>query len=1036
MAFSLDTGDVSVHIPDESDHRRESSSVVGQHQHRLSAYNPAIAPITASNTADNSRDQSRSHNEAKYDHNDTAGDETPTAPNSPTLRQPAATTPPALLSTLAPQRPLPKLPLPLEIASHHSPSKDAAHSSPSKSFPTGAVYPGASTYGRSSPVARARLQEHKIGAIEQRLSRESVCVRGLFGYVTVLLLLTIIAFVAGVYYLNHRDASPLSAGAVQTSMLANGAVTTPKLATGAVGVPELSSSIASLVADMNTTYQQAIGHLPTAGAGLAQNYTAHTLSVSFDPSTLTITASNTLTIAAGGVKASMLAAGAVGAVQLAAGSVGSAALAAGSVGVPALGNDVMALIGTLNANAMQAWNARPVAGAGVVVTGGSVSVNYDNSTLAVTSSNKLTIAPYSLTSAQIAPGSITLSSLSPHFLALLPSAGAGLSLVNNSLTVVVDPTTLSLHGGQLSVLNGSITAAQLADGAVDFPALSPSLSSSLASINSTAALALSNTEALLLSQSFLQQQLLAALNVSESDLLSSVASQSTALFQALMAVNASTYTALSSVNYTAFQFLLSVNNNTQYFSSLISSTAASLLAAIPRAGAGLTLVNSTYAINADPAVFSLSSSELTLQQQAITTALLHDGSVTSSKLAVAAIGSAQLAEGVVSMDKLSSELQSALALLSIGSGSTASVLSLGSNSSSFVVTHSTAGDLDFQAAANQSVCLVSADSSSQLSVSDIGVSVLSAGQFSVSASQSDISLQAQSGAISMAANDITLLASSSAINVSSSGISLVSQQSTVLSAASIQLNASASINITTPALTFSGSVQYMPATLAVTTPSSTIDFSSLPSNVLRLTGPVAKANLSFTGCSDATAGTTVTVYNQLAAGTLRIAAGSCGNTYFDILLLVGQRVAVSCSGLVSGSPSYECQRGEQAEGGLSIPSSTATILNNVVNGVAQTTTAVGSVLLSFTPATAMASLSFVISNPLLAAPTSLGAVLLTPQQSGTVNAQYASTKQSPLWVCTKQQLSSGQQLTVTVVNVGDSLFVNQSQYIQFGYQIL
>ena len=1034
MAFSLDTRDVSVHIPDESDRRRESSSVVGQHQHRLSAYNPAIAPITTSNTADNSRDQSQSRNEAKYDHNDTTGDDTPVQPNSPTLQQHTSNTPPALLSTLSPRRPLPKLPQPLEIASHYSPSKDITQS-PAKSFPTGAVYPG-TTYAASSPVARARLQEHKIGAIEQRLARESYCVRGLCGYVTLLLVLTVIAFAAGVYYLNHRDVSPLSAGAVQTNMLANGAVTTPKLAPGAVGVPELSAPIASLVADMNTTYQQAIGHLPTAGAGLSQNYTAHTLSVSFDPSTLTITASNTLTIAAGGVKAAMLAAGSVGEAQLAVGSVGAPALAAESIGLPALGADVLTLVRALNASAVQAWKARPMAGAGVGVVGGRVSVSYDNTTLAVTSSNALTIAPHSLTSTQIAAGSIALSSLSPDFLALLPSAGAGLSLTSGSLALVVDPTTLSLSGGQLSVLNGSITATHLAVGSVDFAALSPSLSSSLTTISSTAAAATSNTQALLLSQSFLQQQLLAALNLSESDLLASVANQSTALFDALLAVNSSTYTALSTVNYTAFQFLLSVNNNTRYFSSLIQSTAASLLAAIPQAGPGLTSVNSTYAINADPAVFSLNSSELTLQQHAITAELLQDGSVTSDKLADASVDTAQLAEGSVSVDKLTSGLQSALTLLNIGIGSTTDRLLLGSNlSSPFVLTRPDAGNLNVQAATNQSVCLLSADASSQLSVSDSGVSVLSAGPFSVSAEQSGISLQAQGGSLSMAADDIVLVASSSAITVSSSGITLVSQQSTVLSAVSIHLNASTAVTIAAPALTFSGSVQYTPVSIDVSASSYTIDFSSLPSNTLRLTGSVSNANLSFTGCSDATAGTVVTVYNQLTAGTLRILAGSCGNTYFDFLLLATQRVTVSCAGLSNGSPSYVCQRGEQAEGGLSIPSSTTTILNNAVNGVAQSTTPVGSVLLSFTPATSMATLSFIISNPLLAAPNSLGAVLLTPQQSGTVNTQYASNKQSPLWVCTKQQLSS-QQLTVTMVNVGDSLYVNQSQYVQFGYQIL
>ena len=1032
MAFSLDTRDVSVHLPEESDHRRDSSSV-GQHAHRLSAYNPAIAPITAASTALNSREQSQSRTEAKYDSHDSSGDDTPVVPSSPTLPQTAATPPPAFLSTLSPHRPLPKLPLPLEIAHHSSPSKDAAAYSPSRSFPKGAVYPGA-TYATSSPVARARLQEHKIGAIEQRLARESVCVRGLLGYVTLLLLLTIVAFVAGVYYLNHRTVSPLSPYSVQTAMLADGAVTTPKLAAGAVGVPQLSPVVASLVLNLNTTYEQAIGHLPTAGAGLSQNYTAHTLSVSYDPTTLTVTAANSLTIAAGGVKAAMLANGSVGASQLAAGSVGTVALATGSVGVSALGADVQALVRAVNASAMQAYNARPTAGAGVVVDSGRVSVDYDNATLAVTSTNALTIAPHSLTSAQIAPGAIALSSLSPDFVALLPSAGAGLSLVNGSLELVVDPSTLSLSAGELSLLNGSITAEHIADGAVDFAALSQPVLDTLGAVNSTAAEALSNTAALLLSQSFLQQQLLAALNISESDLLSTVAAQSTALFNALLAVNASTYAALSSVNYTAFQFMLSVDNNTQHFNALIADTAAQLLADKPRAGAGLIAVNSTYAVDADPTVFAANSSGLTLRPQSITTALLQDGGVTSSKLAVAAVSSVQLAEGVVSADKLSGGLQSALALLNLGSGSTDSELLLGTNSSSaFLVTHPGAGSLSFQAAANQSVSLLSADASSQLSVGDSGLGLNTSGQFGVTASR--ISMQAADGSISVAAGDIALIASSSAISLSNGSVSISSVKSTVLNSTSIQLNASATINITAPTLSFSGSVQYTPATVAVTASSRVIDFSALPSNILRLSGSVSAANLTLAGCSDAMAGTTVTVYNQLAAGTLRIAAGSCGNTYYDILLLPAQRVSVSCAGLSNGVASYVCQRGEQAEGGLSVALSTTTILNNIVDGVAATTTPVGSVLLSFTPVTSVATLSFVISNPLLAAPTSLGAILLTPQQSGSVNAQYASAKQSPLWVCTKQQLSSA-QLTVTVVNVGDSLFVNQSQYVQFGYQML
>ena len=118
-----------------------------------------------------------------------------------------------------------------------------------------------------------------------------------------------------------------------------------------------------------------------------------------------------------------------------------------------------------------------------------------------------------------------------------------------------------------------------------------------------------------------------------------------------------------------------------------------------------------------------------------------------------------------------------------------------------------------------------------------------------------------------------------------------------------------------------------------------------------------------------------------------------------------------------------------------LPTSAGTISNNILNGVVYSVTAKGTVTLSFTPATNVATVSFVISNPLLVQPGAAGAVMLTPMLSGSVNPQYADSKQSPLWVCFKQSLT-GTQLNVTVVNVGDALYAGQQQTIQFMYQLM
>ena len=70
--------------------------------------------------------------------------------------------------------------------------------------------------------------------------------------------------------------------------------------------------------------------------------------------------------------------------------------------------------------------------------------------------------------------------------------------------------------------------------------------------------------------------------------------------------------------------------------------------------------------------------------------------------------------------------------------------------------------------------------------------------------------------------------------------------------------------------------------------------------------------LSITGCSDTTAGTGVTVYNQLTtAATIVVTAASCSRTT-DLALMPRGRVTVTCAGMYQSVASLDCQQTEQS----------------------------------------------------------------------------------------------------------------------------
>ena len=1030
---TIDPREVSVTVmEDDLRHDSESTHHSGASP-TLSIYLPQAQPSAALTTASNSPTHSTSptpHLDDEKTATSTSPPCTPPRPSTPPTRPP-----PPLLSSLRGPLSLPPHPLELHSPSPHL-SNTSSPSSPPKPPPsaphsTSAVFPHFAPPAPSTPSTRARLLEHRVGELDKVQQAQGRWVLTGAMTVTLLLLLTLVAFVAGLWYLTHRNPPPPPPSSITTLQLADASVTPPKLASGAVTLPSLTPPLASLFASLNATYQQALGLLPIAGPGLTQNLTARTLSLHL-ASPLTLTPLGQLTISPASITSAYLAPGAVTPTQLASGAVTAAAIAGGAVTGEGLGGDVVGWLDAINATAQAAWGGRVRAGGGIVVgAGGVVGVDYDRALFAVdASTNALTLAPHSITSALIAPYSIPLSALAPDFLSLIPTPGPGLTLANSSLlTLHVDPATLTLTSlNALTLAPSSITTAHLAPSSVTLPALGPDVFTALTRIANDSATALSNTQALLLTQSYLETQLLSAMNSTEAGLLQEVGNATNALWQAVTTVNASTAAAVAAVNASSTTLLSSLSAAVTDLSVALTTSAAAFAAEIPVAGAGLSQVGPVFSLVVDPALFAYPAGVLTLAPSAITSAYLQPGAVNTIAIAAGAVGAAQLAGGAVTVGKLAAPLQAVMAVLNPEVTGVGGVVSVGGGMNASVITRPPGGDLLVQGVTNGTVRVQAGGG--RVAVSDAGVTV-NASTFAVTAET--VSVQAAS-TLTAAAPDLLVTSTAASLELSSTGAALTAAGSVSMTAGSVTLNASSSITVAAPNVTVTGSVQFRPVSLTVAGSTFAFDFAALPSTVVRLTGNVGASNLTFVGCGEGTAGTVLTVYNQLRSGVLHLPPSTCNNL-FDVALQAGQRVTMTCAGLVNGVAALDCLRSELPQGGLTVQSSAGSIVNNTVNGVVSAVTTQGSVTLTFTPSTNLVSVSFVLDNPLLTTPGAAGAVMLTPMGSGTVNSQYSDAKQSPLWVCVRQLLS-GQQLTVTLVNVGDALYINQTQQLQFAYQVL
>ena len=1039
MAAPIDPREVSVTVV-EDDLRHDSESTHHSRDPTLSIYNiplPTAPPTADSSAAHSAPPTPRTDDEKTADSTSLPATpllcSTPPRPSTPPTRPP-----PPLLSSLRGPRALPPHPLELHSPppSSSPPRRHPTTSSPPKSHPpspphsTSSVFPTFSSPAPTTPSTRARLLDHRVAELDRVQQTQGRCVLLGAGAILLLFLLTTTALVGGVYYLTHRIPPPLSPASVTSLQLADGAVTAAKLAAGAVTLPTLTPSLSSLFLSLNLTYQQALGLLPIAGTGLTQNLSTHSLSLHLAPP-LTITPLNQLSVAASSLTSQYIAGDAITPTQLAPAAVTADALAAGAVGWAALGLDVVGWLEGVNATAEAAWEARVQAGAGVTVQGGVVGVDYDPALFAVNATtDALTLAPLSITSALISPYSIPLSSLAPDFLSLIPTPGPGLTLTNSSLTLNFDPSTFTLTPlNALTLAPSSITTTLLAPYSVTLSALDTDVLTLLAAIANSSSTALSTTQGLLLTQSYLATQLLSALNSSEAGLLQEVGNATNALWQAVTAVNASTTTAVAALNSSSLSLLFSLAAAVTSLSTSVTATAAAFAAQIPVAGAGLSQTGTVLSLVVDPSLFAYPAGTLTLAPLAITSAYLQPGAVNATAIAAGAVGAAQLAAGAVTAGKLAAPLQAVMAVLNPGvTGVGGGLVSVGGGVNASVITRPPGGDLLVQGATNGTVWLQAGGA--KLAVSDAGVGV-NTSTFAVTAT--NVSVQAAS-TLTAAASDLLLSSAAASLELSSTGAAMTASGLMSVTATSLALNASSSITLAASNVTVTGSVQFKPVSLTVTGSTFSFDFSALPSTVVRLTGNVGASNLTFAGCGEGTAGTVLTVYNQLRSGVLHLPPGTCGN-WFDVQLQAGQRVTVTCAGLVGGVAAVDCQRSELPQGGLTVQSSAGLIVNNTVSGVVNGVTAKGSVTLQFTPTTNVVSLSFILDNPLLTVQGAAGAVMLSPVASGTVNAEYSDAKQSPLWVCVKQRLA-GQQLTVTLVNVGDALYVNQTQQLQFAYQVL
>ena len=933
---------------------------------------------------------------------------------------------PAILES--PSSPAPN-PCPVDF--HARPTAERFSSSPSSK--AGDVEKGMTVAMATAPSLRVSELIHHVDAQQKDQQRwlRCSCLA-----LTALIALVVIAFVGGVYYLAHIHPS-LGTATVQNAMIANGAVTGDKLAAQAVTNAALSPPVASLLSTLNDSYVASLPLLPMAGVGLSQAPGTRVFAVNTDSVTLVI-ANDQLTIAKAGIQTAQLAPASITSAALSAGAVTAVGIAPGAVTVAQLGADVVSGIDAMNATASAAYAALPSAGVGIQIVNSQVDLVLDPTYLSVTSGGQLTITAGSLGASLFTPSSISAVSMDASVLATVPQAGAGLVSVytpfnSTVMSLYTDNSSLVLSpSGGLSL--GLVSSRQIAPGAVTGAQLSSAVLSELAALNATASQALQASIELTLTESFLQQQLLTALGLQDSDVLHLANLSSSQLLGAIDHINSTAFTALSSVNFSTYQLSSVLSADVSQLQQELSSTYANLSAQLPIAGAGIAMMKDArprFNLLTDGRYFEASASGLAMVAGSVDARALGSGAISAEQIAVGAVTTAAIANGSVALSHLAPNASSVLSLMSAANNT----LSVGVQGQDVSITRPAGGDLILTpGSAVGNVLLRNADGNSTITLGADG-SVNAVGASMVLSSNGTVEVTAQSLVLSGA--NVTVSSAAASVNASAGNLKVTGQQTLISSGSSLTVQ-SASAAITSPHVSVGSPVQFVPqtVTLGSAATSYSVDFSTLTTSVIRLAGNASALTLSMPGCSEAFAGRAVSIYNQLdSQAAITVPAQYCSRTT-DLPLLPSARLTVACAGTYAGSPAYDCQQSELPTGGLLLDTSVQVISNNVVNGQAASPSSVGVLELSFSPVNNLNPIvSFVLQSALFTEGAT--AVLLTAISSGFTNEVYASDKMTPVWVVGGQLLDPvGGAVRVTMVNVGDPLYAGQQQLMAFLYQIV
>ena len=894
---------------------------------------------------------------------------------------------------------------------------------------------------------RQQLLDEKLHHAELRQTGQRRSLGCLTALLVLLLMLAVVAFIAGALYLADGSDSTVGSGGVDSSDIAAAAVTAPKLACQAVDSGALDASLLSTLLALNLTYEEALAQVPTAGRGLSPSpVNPHVLNVNVDGSALVITAGS-LTVATAAITAARIAPAAVTAQQLQNGSVTAAALSDAAVDFDELGDDVLQLLNSTNTIAAAALAARPQSGAGVNVTDSVISLQLDSALFHVTANGTLTIADASISGSLFAPAGVNASSMAPAVFALFPTAGAGLVFVSSSnsssaFAAVTDNSSVVISSASALTV-GLVSAINLAPASVLPSHLSPALNELLDAVAARAQQAQSLSQQVTQLDAAMQSQLLSALGLEDQSIASLARLTAGQLQSTIAAVNATAHAVLQQVDSAKDDWAADLTAQAAEVMAEANSSLSTLPAHFPTAGAGLTLVHgssgtaSSYSLLTDGQYLGVVDGSLTVTPASIDSSRLAAGCVTNSRLAADAVSASALADSSVGLQHLSPPLSEVLSLLAVDA---ADVLTVGSAANDSDVLITTAGGDLLLRGGGGGVRLASAGAA-MVELSGSGGMTASAANIGISALTATLDIQGESLAAS--GQQVSLSSGSSALSLSAAGASLSSTVTSLTAASTLTLQSSSSTVFQSSQLTLSpASLQLTTLDLNVDNFSQllyTLDLAQLAAASLRLVGMPAVAPDSFfpvnlSGCDATTAGVTVTVSNALAGNvSVLLPPASCSR---DAVLLLPPLAAVTitCLGLVNAQPQLDC-----SSVGAPLPTSAQTISEDTASGEAETVTSVGTVLLNFTPSaqTDPVTVSFVISSAQFTANGGGSAgVLLSAINSGSTDSRYSSSLQTPVWLCGSQVLNAAAgALTVTMVNVGDPLYPAIAQQLQFLYAI-